>query len=94
VASAPRALALLEHNFCRLDHNGHFVTLFEGKLLGAPSCDHAFDLALADADDNVSHDVSQRNFNYFSFELIPGGYRHTSSMARIEPKGPVRINNC
>jgi hypothetical protein len=47
-----------------------FVALLEIKLLCAAAGDQAFDPALSNLDDDMSHDIAQRHFYDFSFELI------------------------
>ena len=51
-----RASALLDHHFSGLDDHLHRVTLLQPKLFGTGTSDHAFDLIVADLDDDVGHD--------------------------------------
>jgi len=60
------SLVFFQHHFGRFDHYGDLVAFLEGKLLRAAASDHAFNLALPDAYDDMRHDVTQCDFYYFS----------------------------
>jgi hypothetical protein len=65
-----RPLIFLQHYFSGLDDHGDFVAFLKAKLFCAAAGDHAFDLALPDAHDDMSHDVTEGDFHYFSFQLV------------------------
>ena len=77
-------LVLLEHHFGRLDYDSNCVSLLKSELFRAASCDHAFDLALSNFDDDMGHDVPESHLHNFSFELVSRRYRHDLRMPRTQ----------
>jgi cytochrome c peroxidase len=68
VAECP--LVFVQHHFSGLDDDADFVALLQTELFGAAARDDAFELALANLDDNMGHDVAERHFDDFALELI------------------------
>jgi len=64
------SLALLEHHFGRFDDHRNLVSLLETKLFGATASNYALDLVLTNFDDDMGHDVPERHFHNFPFELV------------------------
>ncbi len=92
MAGEVETLSLFEHHFGGLDYHRDVVALFETELFGAAPGNDALDLILPNPDDNVSHDVSQIDFNDFAFELIASGYGHELSIPRFRMSVGLRSN--
>jgi len=63
---------LLNHHLSCLDYGNDRVALLKLKLFGASAGNGAFDEVVADADDDVGHDVAELNLFDFSTQFVSG----------------------